>query len=221
MKEHIKIAILDDETLFRKSFQTLLSLENDFQLVFSGSNGEELLEYLRLAENIHPDVVLVDVRMPVLNGIETIKLISEKYSKIHCVALTVFDSNIYKEQMINQGAVGYITKNAFPDVVFDTIRKVVEKGYYFDENMLDFIIKNRTNECKNQTLNPFILSQRESEILNLLGKQYSNKEIADKLFISERTVEGHRNSMLTKTNSKNIVELILWGIKNQIVALEF
>lgn len=219
-KERIKIAILDDETLFRTSFHSLLMLERDLQLVFSGNNGTELLEYLNEKENILPDIVLMDIRMPILNGIDTNKILIKDHPSIKCIALTVFDSMIFKKQMLNQGVVGYITKNATPEEVFTTIRQVHEKGFAFDGETIDFIVRMKMEEKNSQKINPHILSEREKEILVLICKQYSNKEIADRLFISERTVEGHRNKMIAKTASKNIIGLILWGINHQVVDLE-
>lgn len=217
--KNIKVALLDDEVLFRNSFEALLSLENDFQLVFSGNNGEEFLTYLKEKENTHPDIVLVDIRMPKLNGIKTVNVLKKKYPKIKCIALTIFDSMVFKQQMIHQGVVGYITKNAMPDEVFNTIRQVNEKGFSFDSEMIQLIVQMKITGKEHQKANPYLLSEREKEVLKLIGKQYTNKEIANQLFISERTVEGHRNNMIAKTESKNIVGLILWGIKNQLVEL--
>lgn len=217
----IKVAILDDELLFRNSFQALLSMEDDFQLVFSGNNGAEFLEYLKQKENKQPDILLVDIRMPVLNGIETVNHIKQKFPDIKCIALTVFDSSVFKGQMLHQGVVGYITKNNTPENVFHCIRQVHEKGYSFDDEMIEFIVKTKISDNEYPKVNPYLLSEREKEVLRLICKQYTNKEIADKLFISERTVEGHRNNMIAKTESKNIVGLILWGIKNQLVELNF
>lgn len=219
-KEHIKIAILDDEKLFRNSFQSLLMMERDFQLVFSGNNGSEFLEYLKEKENIHPDIVLIDIRMPVLNGMDTNKILTKDYPAIKCIALTIFDSMIFKKQMLHHGVVGYITKNATPEEVFATIRQVQEKGFAFDAETIDSIVRMKMEEKNTQKINPYILSEREKEILVLICKQYSNKEIADRLNISERTVEGHRNKMIAKTASKNIIGLIIWGINHQIVDLE-
>ncbi|HTO36834.1 MAG TPA: response regulator transcription factor [Brumimicrobium sp.] len=219
-KEHIKIAILDDEILFRNSFQSLLMMERDFQLVFSGNNGSEFLEYLKDKENIHPDIVLIDIRMPVLNGMDTNKILTKDYPAIKCIALTIFDSMIFKKQMLHHGVVGYITKNAMPDEVFNTIRQVNEKGFSFDSEMIQLIVQMKITGKEHQKANPYLLSEREKEVLKLIGKQYTNKEIANQLFISERTVEGHRNNMITKTASKNIIGLILWGINHQVVDLE-
>lgn len=219
MPAPIKIAIIDDEILFRKSVLLLLNREENFRIVFDGENGQDLIDYLETSSN-HPDIILLDIRMSVLNGIETSKIISEKFPDIKIIVLSSLDSERLVEQMIYYGASAYLVKNSHPKAVIRTINQVHRLGIYFDPQMMSIIVNmKRVNNNKSKGL--FCeLSGREIEILNLICKQFNTKEIADQLYISERTVEGHRKRMLEKTSSKNVVGLIIWGIKNQILVVE-
>lgn len=221
MSSKINIAIVDDELLFRKSIGFLLREEKNLTVVFDGGNGEELLGYLGNKNNICPDIVLLDVRMPVLNGVQTSKILSDKYPDITIIALSVFDSEKFVEFMVQSGASAYLPKNSDPDKVIHTINQVYKHGVYFEPEFLNIIMNMKRGEGPLRKKFSFLdLSDREIEVLHLICRQLSTKEIADKLCISERTVEGHRKQMLRKTKSKNIVGLILWGIKNQVISMD-
>jgi len=221
MSSKIKIAIVDDELLFRKSIGFLLREEKNLAVVFDGGNGEDLLKYLGNKGNIRPDIVLLDVRMPVLNGVQTSKILSDKYPDIKIIALSVFDSEKFVEFMVQYGASAYLPKNSAPEKVIHTINQVHTHGVYFEPEILNIIMNMKRAEGSGRTKFSFLdLSDREVEVLHLICMQLSTKEIADQLCISERTVEGHRKKMLHKTKSKNVVGLILWGIKNQVISME-
>lgn len=219
MQTTIKIAVVDDEMLFRKSLLLLLNREENFHIVFDGENGKDLIDYLETSGN-HPDIILLDIRMSVLNGIETSKIISEKFPDIKIVILSSLESERLVEQMICYGASAYLIKKSHPEMVIRTINQVYRTGIYFDSKMMNIIVNmKRINNNKSKGL--FCeLSNREIEILNLMCQQFNTKEIAEQLCLSERTVDGHRKRMLEKTNSKNSIGLILWGIKNQILMIE-
>ncbi len=220
MNQKIKLAIVDNETLFRKSIVFLLNNEDDFEIVCDYSNGEEFISYLQNNEaEKHPEIVLLDIRIPVLNGVETFKVIAEKFPGIKVICLSSFDSDHFLELMVQQGISAYLIKNSQPEKVIRTIRSVSRHGIHFETDKINIILSTKRNDRFQKSAVPR-LSEREVEILTLICQQLGTKEIAEKLGISERTVEGHRKNMMKKTSSKNVVGLILWGIKNQMVAVE-
>ncbi|MBN9292848.1 MAG: response regulator transcription factor [Flavobacteriia bacterium] len=220
MDKPVTIAIIDDEVLFRKSLILLVSREETFQVVFDGENGLDLLSYLESTSK-HPDIVLLDIRMSVMDGIETSQIITEKYPHIKMIILSSIESDLLIEQMIYYGAAAYLVKKSHPEIVIKTIKQVHKNGIYFDANIMSIIINAKRKGADNRSKDLFCgMSTREIEILNLICQQYNTKEIADRLFLSERTVDGHRKRMLDKTHSKNVIGLILWGIKNQVLAFE-
>jgi DNA-binding NarL/FixJ family response regulator len=216
MKKEINLAIVDDEILFRKSILHILNREKNIKVVFDGDNGHDILDYLETHEQ-HPNIILMDIRMPILDGVETAKIISDRFPNIKIVILSSINSGRFIESMIRYGASAYLLKNTLPQQVVHTINRVYEDGVYFRPEMMN-ILFNAKGTRSNSTSHE--LSDREIEVLQLICKQYNTKEIADKLCISERTVEGHRLNMLEKTGSKNVVGLILWGIKKEILLVE-
>ncbi|HKO78457.1 MAG TPA: response regulator transcription factor [Flavobacterium sp.] len=220
MKETIKIILVDDEVLFRKGISFLISREENIEVIFEASDGVELIDFLK-GDNPKPDIVIMDLKMPLLNGIEATKIIHRDFSDIKIIALTSYDSKSFIANMIDVGAVSYLVKNTTPQELFATINEVSTKGFYYSEYVMDIIqndlIANKKTKCSFDT--SFITS-RELEVLQLICKQKSTVEIGEKLFISPRTVEGHRNNLLLKTESKNIAGLVVYAIQNAIVSLE-
>lgn len=219
MNPAIKIALVDDEILFRKGIAFLLQRENNIDIVFEASNGEELIELLNKAES-KPDIIIMDLKMPVLNGVEATKIIRKSFPEIKIIALTSYDTKSFIANMIQVGAVAYLIKNTTPKDLIKTINEVALKGFYYDESVLktiqDTIVSQKnTKGC----LETSFLSPREIEILQLICQQKTTSEIADHLFLSPRTVEGHRNNLLLKTESRNIAGLVVYAIQNEIAVL--
>ena len=219
MSRPIKIILADDEPLFRSGISFLLQREEGIEVVFEASDGEELIAYLK--ENTHPDIIIMDLKMPNLNGVEATKIITEEFPDIKIIALTNYNTTSFIANMIHTGAASYLVKNTTPQNLITTIREVAGKGFYYDEDVMK-VIKDRSSAKKNSKFYPDneALTNREKEILKLVCKQNSNKEIADKLFITIRTVEGHRNNLMLKTNSKNIASLIIFALQNEFITLE-
>lgn len=215
MKTEITIAIVDDEVLFRKSISHVLNREKNISVVFEGGDGEEIIRYLKKGGE-QPDIILMDIRMPVLDGVEASKIILKQFPNIKIIVLSSIKSERFVEVLVRYGASAYLMKNSEPKQVVHTIEQVYEKGLFFDTTVMEIIINSR--KSKRPAIS-YKLSKRELEILQLMCKQFNTKEIADKLCISERTVEGHRMNMLEKTDSKNSIGLILWGIKNEILLI--
>ena len=218
--EQIKIALADDELLFRSGISFILQREPDIAVVFEAADGNEMVNYLRAAETL-PDIIIMDLKMPGLNGVEASKIIYQEFADIRIVALTSYDTKIFIANMINIGAAAYLVKNTSPDGLLTAIREVAAKGFYYSDEVLS-IIKENINVLKESkfSFDSEPLTNREREIIKLICLQYSTKEIADKLFINYRTVEGHRNNLLLKTQSKNMAGLVLYSLRKEILTLE-
>ena len=219
MNAAIKIALVDDEVLFRKGISFLLQREDNIDIVFEASNGEELLSQLNDIE-IKPDIIIMDLKMPVLNGVEATKIIRKSFPEIKIIALTSYDTKSFVANMIQVGAVAYLIKNTTPKALLHTINQVAKKGFYYNENVLETIKETILSSKKPKSnLETGFLSPREIEILQLICQQKTTAEIAEELFLSPRTVEGHRNNLLLKTESRNIAGLVVYAIQNEIAIL--
>lgn len=218
MEEKVKIALVDDELLFRKGISFLLNTIKEFEVVFEASNGEELIHYLEKNEK-YPDIIMMDLKMPVINGVEATKIINKSFPSIKIIALTSYNTPSFIANMINVGASSYLVKNATPDEMIFTISEVAEKGFYYNEEVMNVIHQDiiNTNQSSKSKLDDEFLTSREKEVLGLICQQLSTNEIAEKLFISPRTVDGHRNNLLLKTESKNMAGLVVFAIQNKIV----
>jgi len=217
----INIAIADDEQLFRKGIRFLLEREANFNVLFEAENGQELIDFISNTEEF-PDVILMDLKMPEVNGVEATKIIHKAQPDIKIIALTSYDGKSFITNMIDVGASSYLLKNTSPKMVIHTVNEVYEKGFYYDEKVLKIIHENIISSSGKRIksdLDKKLLSKREIDVLELICEQYTTAEIADKLFISPRTVEGHRNNLLLKTNSKNVAGLVIYGIQKKLIEI--
>ena len=219
MNDTIKIVLVDDEVLFRKGIAFLLDREANIEIVYEASNGVELIDFLSQATTL-PDIVMTDLKMPFLDGVEATKIIHTEFPDIKIIALTSYDSNSFVANMIDMGASSYVIKSATPQELIKTIEEVANNGFYYNEHVLkiiqdDFI----TNKNNRNSIDNHFLTNREIEVLQLICEQKTTAEIGEVLFISPRTVEGHRNNLLLKTESKNIAGLVFFAIQNNIVTV--
>ncbi|QXP65389.1 MULTISPECIES: response regulator transcription factor [unclassified Polaribacter] len=215
----INIIIADDEELFRKGIRFLLERENNFSITYEAENGKELIDFLSYTEHT-PDIILMDLKMPEINGVEATKKIHKTHPNIKIIALTSFDGKSFITNMIDVGASSYLLKNTSPKMVIHTINEVFNKGFYYDEKVLKIIQENINSSSGKRIkidLDKKLLSKREIDVLELICDQCTTAEIADKLFISPRTVEGHRNNLLLKTHSKNVAGLVIYGIQKKLI----
>lgn len=220
MNESIKIILADDEVLFRKGISFLLSREENLEIIFEASNGSELILFLREAQSL-PDIIIMDLKMPSLNGVEATKIILKEFPQIKIIALTSYESKSFVANMIAIGAVSYLVKNASPQELLKTIQEVALKGFYYSDYVLKIIQENLLEEKSTKShMDSNFLTNRELEVLKMICDQNTTVEIAEKLFISPRTVEGHRNNLLLKTESKNSAGLVVFAIQNELVILE-
>ncbi len=222
MTDKINIAIADDEELFRQGMTFILSKESNFKITLQAEDGNDLLFQLDNLSQL-PDIILMDLKMPDLNGVEATKIIKKKYPSIHIVALTSYYSKPFITNMIQVGAVAYLAKNATPKSVIYTLNEVAQKGFYYDEEVMRVIHKSMLDPVAKATKSRFdsnYLTKREIQVLEQICKQKTTNEIAETLFISPRTVEGHRNNLLLKTESKNSAGLVVYAIQHKIIILE-
>ncbi|MGK4567513.1 response regulator [Flavobacterium sp. 3HN19-14] len=216
----IKIALADDEVLFRKGISFLLQREQNFEILFEASNGSELITYLT-EQPEQPDIIMMDLKMPMLNGVEATKIIHKNWPNIKIIALTSYNTKPFIANMIQVGAVSFIVKNATPQEVIHTINEVDEKGFYYTDYVMKIIHDDMLlNKTTKSSLDTNYLTAREIRILQLICEQWNSAEIAKELFVSPRTVEGHRNNLLLKTDSRNIAGLVVYAIQNKIVQLK-
>lgn len=219
MSDKIQIIVVDDEILFRKGIIFMLQREDNISIDFEAGDGEELLNYLKESKSL-PDIILIDINMPNINGVEATKTIRKDFPEIKIIALTSYNTPLFIANMIQEGAASYLIKNAHPDEMIKTIKEVAEKGFYYNENVLHVLSDNFSpNKKILNVLSDDFLSTREREVLELICLQHSTTEIAEKIFLSPRTVEGYRNSLLLKTQTKNVAGLVVFAIQNKIVHL--
>lgn len=216
-KTKIRVALAEDHQILRQGMMAMLSTEDDFELVFDVANGAELIECLTKNS---VDVVILDIQMPIMNGLDALKIISLKYPDIKVIMLSSYYENEMIYQSITDGAKGFLPKHAEIEVVIEALNMVMLEGYYFDDKVTPKLIAMLN---KNGIIIPPFeldtLSNRELEILPLICQGTKNKEIAEQLFISERTVENHRKNLFIKTKSKNAYGLVIYAIKNGLIKL--
>jgi DNA-binding NarL/FixJ family response regulator len=217
MSKMINLLIADDEELFRKGMAQLLSDHPKINVIGEAANGQILLNKLRTAE-ILPDIILLDLKMPELDGVQATKLIKKEFPDIRIVVLTSHYTKIFIVNMVHIGASAFQRKDSSPASVIDCIIEVHKNGYYFDHEIMKVLQKSFVSgeTIRKTQFNETPLSEREIEILRLICEQKKTSEIADELFISVRTVDGHRNNLLLKTESKNIAGLVLYAIEKGI-----
>lgn len=216
-KDPIKVLVVDDHQLMIEGLRSLLEDEEDISFV-SGANS--LSEALNCIKTYKVDVILMDINMPEASGIEATAKIKELYPRVKVIALTMHNDISIITRMIEAGASGYILKRTKMNEVLEAIRVVHENGKYLGRDTQQIIMDNLssppdTMESKEEKKS--VLSGRETEVLNLIAKEYSNEQIAEKLFISERTVEAHRRNIFIKTKTKTIVGLMKYAIEKGLI----
>lgn len=213
--DKINIIIVDDHEFFRNGLKMVINRLKYARVIGEASNGSEFLDLLKGKE---PDIVLIDIQMPVMNGIEATKRALEVYPDLRIVALTMFDDEEYVQSMIDAGAKGFLLKNITKEVLDQALQAIQSGNNYYSPELWEFFTRKVVREPR-QDEEDVQLTRREKEILALICDGLSNKEIADRLSISERTVIGHKSNLLSKTNTKSSVGLLSYAIKNRLVEI--
>jgi DNA-binding NarL/FixJ family response regulator len=218
MEETIKLMIVDDHKIFRDGLKLLLGQFPFIGEIEEASDGKEFLDSL---ETGFPDIVLMDINMPVLGGIEATKEALRRYPELKIIVLTTFHDEDYVEQMMMAGVEGYMLKRSTPEEFEEALLKVNGGGNYFSDEIIRTVSRNlqrlRNEAGRMSSLPEF--TQREREVLELICQGYNNDQIADRIHISSKTVEKHKSNLFQKTHSGNTVNLIIYAFKNELVDL--
>jgi DNA-binding NarL/FixJ family response regulator len=212
----MKILLVDDHKLIRDAIHSYLDQDQEFDVIGQVSNGVEAIEFL---EGTSVDVVMMDINMPIMDGVDCTREITKRWSDVKVLALTMMSDNQHIKQMMNAGAVGYILKNCTEEEVKDALRTVNAGDTYYSSEVTETVMQNmmkRKPLKKSHLVVDIPLTEREKEVLRLIIKEYTNQEIADELFISPRTVDAHKRNLLEKTDSKNVAGLVLYAIDKQL-----
>ena len=211
----IVVYLADDHILFLEGIRFLLSSLDSVAAVFEAHSGQELLEGF----SQHPaDLVLLDIEMPGMNGIEAARELKQSYPEVKIIALSMYSDEQYYAGMIEAGADGFLLKNSSFSVVKRAIDEVMSGRNYFSQEIVQSLVKNRQKPDEPSQQHP--ITERETEVLRLICEGLSNAEIAEKLRLSRRTVDKHRENLLEKTHSKNTVALVLFAIRQGYYALD-
>jgi DNA-binding NarL/FixJ family response regulator len=202
--------IVDDDSLIRDSLKVLLELEGDIDVVGTASNGKEAYEMLN---KINPEIVLMDIRMPVIDGVIGTKLIKQKNQNIKVVILTTFKDDEYIKEAIKNGAEGYILKNQTGDSIVESLRAIYRGNVVFEKNVASSV-SSMISDNKKKSYEEMGITKREYEIMSLVGDGLSNKEISKNLFLGEGTVRNYITILLEKLNLRDRTQLAIYYLKN-------
>ena len=216
MTEKVKIALVDDHTLFRTGLAGLLSQHDGYDVVSDVGSGEE---FLSLLPDLDVDVVFMDISMPGIDGGETTRRALVERPDLRIITLSMYGDDQYYTRMVECGASGFLLKDYDIDEVYAAVDSVVAGDSYFSPQLLGSLTRNMSRQPSLEVSGEDALSEREIEILVEVCRGLSNQEIADKLFISKRTVDKHRANILEKTGCKNTANLVVFAIKNHLVEL--
>lgn len=205
----INVAIVDDQVIILNGLQKILAEANHINVSALYNNGDELLEGLEKAQ---PDVLLLDIQMPGRSGIELAAIISKKYPSVKMIALTNVDVLTQMKQMLQKGCLGYLLKDVSPQILINAIETVHNGEQFLNENLKKQLLSSLSGQDDKQ-----LITRREKEILKLILEENTNQDIANKLFLSLRTVENHRNNLLQKLNVKNTAGLVKVALQEGLV----
>jgi two-component system, NarL family, invasion response regulator UvrY len=213
------VALIDDHVLLRNGLANLVESFGDYKVLFQADNGKQFIESLQ--KGIVPDIVLIDINMPIMDGYETATWIRENKFKIIILALSMYDDENSIIKMFKAGAKGYILKDCDPSELKAALEALVTKGFYYNEMITGKLIHtiNTLDEKEIQSRLLAKLNEREITFLKLICSEYTYKEIAEKMFVSTRTVDGYRDALFEKLELKTRVGLVMFAIKNGIITL--
>lgn len=216
----IRIGIAEDQAVYRQGLENLLNSFEGVKVVFAVENGQDLIDKLQTDE---VDVVFLDYRMPVLNGLETVRKIRKFEKRLRILMISMYDDNVFVEQTIESGANGYLSKDDSPEEIQRAIHSAMETGYFLSDRTSKMLI---SKLMINGKLKPHLeevrvdLSGFELQVLQMICKEYTTQEIADLTFRSKRTVESARTAMMQKVGARNVVGLVMYAVKHNLISEE-
>ena len=212
---HIKVIIAEDQSIILHAMVLLLKTLRNVEVIGTAGNGEELL---RLLDDLKPDIILTDIRMPLLDGFEATRVINEKMPWLKVIALSGYDHPAYIKKLMKNGARGFVSKNSSEQELEKALITVYNGGTYISDEVARKLLREFTDTpSQTDSFNYNSLTSREIQIIQLLSEGMSTREIAEKLFISSKTVERHKTNILKKTNTRNTPHLIRLSIQNGII----
>ncbi|ASK30471.1 DNA-binding response regulator [Chryseobacterium sp. T16E-39] len=223
MNPQIKIALIDDEQLILEGVKLLLSNEKNISVCLTASDGRDFIDNLeKLSGADFPDIALVDVQMQPMNGFELVEILKEKYPDLKIIILSSHYKSSILGYMVKLGVSAFLPKNSDKKTFIDAITTVFKNGVYFtaEDHQMLFSYMNSSSKKKSLFEMEDELSEREKDVVKLICQEYTNNEIAEKLFISPRTVESHRQRVLEKIGAKNTVGIVIYAIINNIYSIE-
>ena len=208
-----RVFIVEDHAIFREGLKRVIGEMEDVELIGEAENGAEFLEKLK---KVTPDIVLMDIKMPVMDGIEATEKALKMNPSLKILVISMFGEEEYVYSMVEKGVYGFILKTSGIRDLEKTINRVSEGQQYYSEEIMGLLVK-KVRQI--DAVEKIIFTDKEMDVLRLLCKGLSNNEIADKLFLSVRTVEGYRNKLLQKTGSVNVINLVIFALKNKLVIM--
>jgi DNA-binding NarL/FixJ family response regulator len=207
----IKLLIADDHQMFIDGIRSLLSDQGAYLITGEAHNGQEVLDHVAMIE---PDIVLLDVNMPVMDGLTVLKVLKEKHPGVKVIMLTMFDTKDYVQRLLKAGADGYILKNTGKAELNRGIETVMKGQSFFSNEVTQLVMEDLQGKKSKSNTVKVELTQRETEVLKLIVKEHTTQEIADTLFISTNTVETHRKNLISKLGVRNLAGLVKYALQN-------
>ena len=213
----IRVLVVDDHAILRDGIRSLLESQEDVIVVGEADNGADAIDFVR---KVHPDIVLMDISMPRMNGLEATRIIKEQFPTVKVLILTQHDNREYIAPALQAGAAGYVLKRSGRREMLNALRQVYEQGAYLTSNVTREFLQDYSSEGGHHKTEEHHLTEREQQVLRLIVEGKSNKEIASELGISPKTVSVHRTNIMTKFNVQNTIELIRYATSNHLVGME-
>ncbi|WP_343328771.1 response regulator transcription factor [Polaribacter staleyi] len=206
------VVIVDDHTLLSQAIAAMVNTFPKFKVLYTCKNGKELIDKFSASPEFIPDVVLMDINMPIMNGIETTEWITNNHGSVHVMALSVEDEDTTILKMLKVGAIGYLLKDTEKVVLEKALVEIAENGFYHTKNVTNLLMKSLSGNGSAE----IHLKEREITFMKYACSELTYKEIADKMCLSPKTIDGYRDVLFTKLNVKNRVGLVMYAIKNKI-----
>jgi DNA-binding NarL/FixJ family response regulator len=213
----VKVLLVDDHNIVKQGLRVILESHDSITVVDEAGNGKEAIEKLR--DGLNVDIVVIDINMPEMNGIQAAEIIVKEFVDLRILALTMLNEEYHIRKMLKAGAHGYILKNSSKDELLNAVLSIHKGEHYFSKEATNIIMMDMVNGAPQNTEAPaeeVYLTEREKDIIKLIAKEFTNAEIAEKLFISVRTVDAHRRNLLQKIGARNTAGLVVYAIEHNL-----